>query len=416
MKTWLRRASVGIALLVVLLFVVGAISRVYQFWDDDAQRGATTVAQDVFGDRFSTVKYLDQGWKPEESLWFYTTTQGSNLLPYDFFMALEQDGSRELFRSNENMNRYRYLPQKATFSNPDALPVGFVKDSYQRKDYLGFTCAACHTGQVNYKNTGIRIDGGPAGSDMDSFLQDLEKTLRTTRDTDAVRARFVKRVMDRGHFASEQDVVDGLGTYSQRISTARVVDRSETRYGYSRIDAFGRIYNRVLEHIMDEKTLKELLKDEFKDDELTSILDGVDRVLTGEQRDHIIERIAQALTLKQQVQLAKRIFNTPDAPVSYPFLWDIPQSDYVQWNGIGANAGLGPVGRNSGEVIGVFATLDWEERRGVSLSSLIGGQGFKGTHVSFQSSINVRNLRHIESRLGHLWSPQWPEEDRKSVV
>lgn len=406
---WLRLVIVLCVFVAIPLLVVGLISRIYQFWDDDPQRGATTVAQDVFGDSFSTVRYLDQGWKPEQSLWFYTTTQGSNMLPYDFFMALEQEGTTDLFRSTDNMSRYRYLPQKATFSNPDALPVGFVKDTYQGKAYMGFNCAACHTGQVNYKGTAIRIDGGPAGSDMDSFMHDLEKALWATRQKDDVRARFVKRVLDRGHL-TEKEVTDGLKTFSERIALYNVVNRSETRYGYARLDAFGRIYNRVLEHIIDEKKLKELLKDVFTDDELQTVLKNVDNVLSNDQRDHIIERITQVLTLKQQLRIRNKIYNTPDAPVSYPFLWDIAQHDYVQWNGLGANAGLGPVGRNAGEVIGVFGTLDWEERQGFSLSSVIGGWGFSSTHISFRSSINVRNLRRIESQLHLLNSPQWPED------
>ena len=71
----------------------------------------------------------------------------------------------------------------------------------------------------------------------------------------------------------------------------------------------------------------------------------------------------------------------------------------MQWNGIAANAGLGPIGRNTGEAIGVFGTLDWAEEPGFSLSSLISGQGIRSTHISFRSSINVHNLRLIENRL-----------------
>ncbi|NHZ83360.1 hypothetical protein F2P44_29405 [Massilia sp. CCM 8695] len=63
--------------------------------DSDPGRGAATVAQDAFGDSFTKVAYLEQNWQPQDSLWFYTTTQGSNLLPYDFFMALEQPGDKQ---------------------------------------------------------------------------------------------------------------------------------------------------------------------------------------------------------------------------------------------------------------------------------------------------------------------------------
>jgi mono/diheme cytochrome c family protein len=307
-------------------------------------------------------------------------------------------------------------------SDPNALPVGLVKDTYKGKDFLGFTCAACHTAQLNYKGIGIRIDGGPAGADMDSFLQDLATAVWAARtDSSGGRARFIKKVMDRGHYASEEDVVMDLQNYAQRLSMYNIINHSETRYGYSRLDAFGRIYNRVLEHVITQDELKEQLDltvaGLVKDGTLTqadvdSIVPQERRggVLSDNQRDHLALRLSRVLTLKAQLKLNQRFYNPPDAPVSYPVLWDIPQHDYVQWNGIAANAGLGPIGRNAGEVIGVFGTLDWAEEPGTSLSSFISGQGIRSNHISFNSSINVHNLRLIENRLRSLQSPQWPED------
>ena len=49
-----------------------------------------------------------------------------------------------------------------------------MKATYKGKDYIGYTCAACHTGQVNYKSQAIRIDGGPAMADMVGFLEALQ--------------------------------------------------------------------------------------------------------------------------------------------------------------------------------------------------------------------------------------------------
>jgi mono/diheme cytochrome c family protein len=115
------------------------------------------------------------------------------------------------------------------------------------------------------------------------------------------------------------------------------------------------------------------------------------------------------LPIEQRRALRDRIFNPPNAPVSYPFLWDIPQHDYVQWNGIGANGGVGPIGRNAGEVIGVFGTLDWKQKKGWSLYAFLGGQGLGDTHISFQSSVNVHNLRQLEDRLWSLQSPRWED-------
>ena len=150
-----------------------------------------------FGEDFSIPVYVDQGWGRSDSLWFYNTTQGSDLLPYDLFMELEQVDSEELFREANNMDSFRYLAQKPTFFNPDGLPVGLVKDNYQGKEYVGYTCAGCHTGQINYNDNAVRIDGGPAMADMVGFLNALEKAMLATLNDSAKKERFVKNVLER---------------------------------------------------------------------------------------------------------------------------------------------------------------------------------------------------------------------------
>ena len=409
------------AFLVPLLFVVIALLPACASLDTDPDRGATTVKQDIFGDHFGTVEYLPQNWKPADSLWFYTITQGSNMLPYDFFMVLEKKGDSEPFRSNDNMNRYRYLPQKPTSSNPDGLPVGFVKDTYKGNDYIGLTCAACHTAQINYQGKGIRIDGGPAGADMETFMADMVRALKAALENDGARERFVKNVMARGAYKTEADVNADLRKYTDRLANYITINYSTTHYGYARLDAFGRIYNRVLEHIITARELRELLRDPrivrpgaISQEELETILgrDG-DNVLTGAERDQILANLLNTLGKNNEWEslgrLRKKLFNAPNAPVSYPFLWDTPQHDYVQWNGLTENSGLKAIGRNAGEAIGVFGTLDWSERKGFSISSLVAGTGFYGNHISYKSSVNVLNLRRIESRLWQLQSPMWPE-------
>lgn len=405
-----------------LFLLTGILSACTLIPDGDSDRGATTVKQDSFGDSYTQIKYLEQGWSNADSLWFYTTTQGSNLMPYDFFMVLEKAGDSKLFRSDENMNFYRYLPQKATSSNPDALPVGWVKDSYEGKEYVGLTCAACHTGQINYNGVGIRIDGGPASADMEEIMKDIAKALQYTRANEETRNRFVKNVLASGNYKSESEVLSDLEKYEQRLTSYTIINRSPTPYGYARLDAFGRIYNRVLEHLINERELRELLRDrkimrddQLSDQELDKIMQDTDKVLSGEQRDHVVERLSKTLTKWQLGRLRKELFNPADAPVSYPFLWDIPQHDYVQWNGLAANAGLGPVGRNTGEVIGVFGTLDWQEAKRSNLSTLIGGQASGITQVSFASSVDVHNLRKIESHLQKLQSPVWPQDILGSI-
>lgn len=406
LKSWPARIALVLLLVIVVPPLILALLHAREASDTDPGRGAAIVAQDVFGDHYTKVAYLDQNWKPEDSLWFYTTTQGSNLLPYDFFMALEQSGSTAPFRSNENMNRYRYLPQRATASNPDGLPVGFVKDGYLNKNYVGLTCAACHTAQINYRGLGMRIDGGPGGADMVGFLQALTKAMQAVRDDKAVQQRFVQAVLARGAYATADEVVKDVATYTQRLVSYNIINHSPVDYGYARLDAFGRIYNRTLEHLLNRSQLEAVLRNILNPEEIAEALQGVGDTLSSTQRDQVILHVAK--TPRNIAWLKRELFIAANAPVSYPFLWDVPQHDVVQWNGLGNNAGLGPLGRNAGEVIGVFGTLDWQEGSEYSLASLLAGEGLKRPAIHFNSSVNVNNLRRIETHLSSLQSPQWP--------
>jgi mono/diheme cytochrome c family protein len=436
-KSWWKRRrrshriAIHLFLFVVALVVLNStLSRLYDSWDVGGrswfsrfsgdqwglQRGAAIVDHpNQFGDQYSSVRYLWQGWSPAESLWFYTTTQGSDLLPYDFFMELQDPATGKLFRSDDSLYSYGYLLQKATRHNPDALPIGFVKDTYIGKDYLGFTCAACHTGQVNYKGVAMRIDGAPAGSDLDSMLEKLAEVMRATLSDKTALAAFEKRVIDRGHYSSAAAVEAEMENSTRELTMYVVVNRSHrTRYGYYRLDALGRTFNRVLEHVIAQDQLNAAMEDLVQEGKLTQDQlnalrqDKKTSILTGEQRDHLVFRLSQVLPPKAQLELRKKLFIAADAPVSYPFLWDVPQHDYLQWNGIVQNAGLGPLGRNAGEAIAVFSTLDWSQQPGISLASVISGQGFKGPHIDYKSSVNVHNLRRIEHQLQTLQSPKWP--------
>ncbi|HEU0122591.1 MAG TPA: di-heme-cytochrome C peroxidase [Bryobacteraceae bacterium] len=390
----------------------------FRVTDNDAVKAAAIVATPQFKDGFNRVVYLKQGWSQADSLWFYNTTQGSDLLPYDFFLYLEQKDSKELFRSAANIDRFRYLPQNPTWNNPDGLPLGMVADEYQCKKYMGFTCAACHTAQVTYKGVAMRIDGGPGAADMDGFMRSLEDALAVTRDNPEKRQRFVAAVLKSGNYSTETEIINDLKVYALRMEAYNFFNksyikdaagaRSDVPYGYARLDAFGRIYNRVLEHVLNPEALQEILAQDLPPNETKALLARLQPVLSSANRDHLMERLVALLPdLNARVKLRDAVFNPPNAPVSYPFLWDIPRHDFVQWNGIGANAGVGPIGRNAGEVIGVFGTLDWEEKPGWTLYSVLGGQGFGDKHIDFKSSVNVHNLRQLEDRLWTLESPTW---------
>jgi hypothetical protein len=296
----LIKLSVLIKLFIFIALVMGLIltaGKLYQRWDDDPNRGAIAIEQGHFDESYTTPLYLDQGWDEADSLWFYNTTQGSALLPYDFFIALEQPDSKEPFLSTQLIDQYRYLPQKPTFLNPDGLPVGFVKETYQGKDYIGYTCAACHTGQVNYKGHALRIDGGPAMADMVGFLKKLQDSLTAAKNNNEKHQRFVAKVLERDNsYSNPEDVQEDLVKWSRKIELYNAINHSSVEYGYGRLDAFGRIYNRVLEHVISRAQLEELLTHAGRSAQDQTLM------LTQAQVDKVLENINE--TIIGDMQLA----------------------------------------------------------------------------------------------------------------
>ena len=459
---------IALVVLVVIIVIGNIIRSELQYWDDDPSRGATAAGMsepDSMGDAFTRIVYPDQNWAPEESLFFYNTTQGSNLIPYDFALVLEQADAEQRFLSADNINRYRYLVQQPTGSNPDGLPLGFVKDTYQgmgdrERTYIGFTCAACHTNQVNVKQpdgsqVAVRVDGGPAMADMPAFLRGLQRALAAVTEEVAAddpvnrekRRRFIRNVLDRdGDYNTAEAVAGDIERYALRITLYNTINRSLAKneqgnysrrvaYGHARLDAFGRIFNRVIEHLQTRDQLQARIAaiPDIRPEQLRQIMQGTQTLLTAADREAIVLRTYRILranghnrfgALRAIISTFRNgIYNYANAPVSYPFLWDIAQHDYVQWNGISANAGVGPLGRNVGEVIGVFGTLDWHLSESCDLAakltgqcSLLGEPTNKAELLHFTSSVNIYNLGKLEQQLASLQSPWWQDPTIADVM
>ena len=128
------------------------------------------------------VSYASQGWSDADRNTFYTTGQGSHMMPYAWFKALQRLDINEPFAADQ-LQRYGYLANERP-NNREGLPVGFVLEGDAASGQLGMTCAACHTGQLEYQKDGVtyalRIDGAPANADAQQFLTDLTAASRAT--------------------------------------------------------------------------------------------------------------------------------------------------------------------------------------------------------------------------------------------
>src|SRR5258707_8864106 len=92
-----------LSLLLIFLGTFGPLiyAKIYQHWDQDDDRGAIGISGGAYGESYSTPRYLEQGWTKNDSLWFYNTSQGSGLMPYDLFIALREGDTEDYFKSDK---------------------------------------------------------------------------------------------------------------------------------------------------------------------------------------------------------------------------------------------------------------------------------------------------------------------------
>jgi hypothetical protein len=260
------------------------------------------------------VVYLDQNWSPQLREQFYFTPQGSRLIPRDWFLALERSDDKELFSSPENLARFGWLYQSGAASklNPGNLPIGMTLEPATAPgggNWMGMTCAACHTGTVTSKGKMVRIDGAPSMLDFGSFLSALSRSILVGHpavDQEKFK-RFAARVRAAGANGANGPTDEQLAAFYEDFA-AKFIGRAWMRTppipaGPGRVDALTQIVNSL----------------------------AVFNLGTPEN------------------------LHPPVAPTSFPFLWLTPKLDFVQWNPIASS----PIARNAGEALGVFGDANF---------------------------------------------------------
>ncbi|MBL4633017.1 MAG: hypothetical protein JKY56_04050 [Kofleriaceae bacterium] len=340
------------------VFAIGLLGALATGCSAPKQTGTQITEGDPVTDAKGYVMELAQGWTDDTQQHFYNTDQGSQVMPYEWILALEQASNQKRYLASANIERYRYLPREASTStgNPDGLPVGWTKGESDGKHWLGFTCAACHSTQLEYtieetkQKIMMRIDGAPSLADFSLMSNEMVSALGALVSDPDKFSRFATKVLgEDNNEANKAALLAEVKLRHDKLHTRNEINRVGSSigkqdpaaevYGFGRIDAIGFIINQVM------------------------------------------------ATLPEMPENAK----PSNAPVSYPFLWGTDQSSAVQWTGFAANAsGIGTLVRNGGEVVGVFGS--------VALSS-------KDTYVS---SLAIENLGTLENNVRELNSPPWP--------
>jgi hypothetical protein len=302
---------------------------------------------------------VDQGWDAAKRQAFHHTPQGTRLLPRTWFLSLEQPclslGECGLLRETEYLGRFGFLASGQDEEwNPDGLPVGFAVDTSfedpatkEKYPVVGLTCAACHTGELHYQGTAVRIEGGPAMADVTEFQKAIGLAFAFTKYIPGRYGRFERRVLGEGASEADKQALrarfDGAWEMAKaELETAKQRKLYENSAGFARTDALTRIGNQVF---------------------------GVDM--------ENAENLAPA-----------------NAPVRFPQIWDASWFTWVQYNYSIAD----PMVRNVGEALGVRAAAKLSGPDAAKFANSVNVEGLWKMEEMLAGPGPYQGLR----------SPKWP--------
>jgi hypothetical protein len=318
---------------------------------------------------YGSLHVPNQGWSPARREKFYQTSQGNPVVPLSWFLSLERQpqgfpprlGEVDLFSSPQVQARYGLLPDTSPY-NQYQLPVGLVPDILSgevvnllgqgQKVWMGMSCAACHTGQIQYQGRAIRIDGGQAMWNFSQWSSDLVANLTLTAVLPDRFDRFAERV-----FALED---------SQNSENTENTEYSEDR-------------RKALRDSLEVYLNSPLIKD------------AIDAIVNHTYPN--VEGNARTAALGRGVNgefglLDPRNIARNHGPVSFPPLWYTHDYDWVQ----SVAAIRQPMGRNITEAWGVNVQVELRQ---------------PGRYISTN---RLNDLFWMESLLSVLEAPPWPEE------
>lgn len=293
---------------------------------------------------------LDQAIDPATLERYHHTDQGTRLLPAAWLAALEKpDGSGKVMNT-EDLRRYGFLVDNVKVGprNPYGWPLGWTVSNPADSDGVaiaGFTCAMCHTGQIEYKGKVMVVEGGQAMIDLFPFVDAVAAAYIATATDPAMRTKFFREAIAAGYPADrmEKDFEAAVSTLSHLQSSTPGTKISMLPGGPGRVDAVQGIANRVF---------------------------GTDLMVPSNQRD-------------------------ANAPVSYPYLWDIWRLSWLQYNGF-----IPPLAdsRNIGEVLGTEGK-----------TNIVAHDGSLNPEPQrWRTSVQIKNLQWMEKTLQGLRPPKWP--------
>ena len=316
----------------------------------------------------NTSVWLEQNWTETQRQWYHHAVQGTATLfvPHEWFMALERPelklfGTPGLFSDNDYLLRFGFIPSPKSADNESGLPVGFAIDKEFQDPLggkpihaLGYTCAACHTGHMTYRGTEIRIDGGPAMTDITKLSTASGVALLYTKYIPFRFNRFAKRVLGEEYNSeSKKELKQQFNQVWKELKRVKSLEDSVAKdsveEGFARLDALSRIGNQVF-----------------------------------------------------GVRFKAENYHPKNAPVNFPHIWSAPWFDWVQYDA----SIMQPIVRNAGEAMGVMAAINLTGKKETRFASTVKVQSL----VDIEQLIAGEPPPTDQRAFNGLRAPKWPEK------
>ncbi|HVW83117.1 MAG TPA: di-heme-cytochrome C peroxidase, partial [Bryobacteraceae bacterium] len=339
------------------------------------------------------VTYTENGWSADQRREFYHLPEGSELMPYVLLSNVVSVKTGKPFL--EDMERFGFVPDARSATNPHGLPVGITTVHSRDKsltglEMTGFNCAACHVGEIAYHGTHLRIDGAPSLINLQAYQVEFRDSLDATL-RDPKKLLQLALAIDRQEDAADTPSEAGASGYASDPSVQKGDDVAVTPTADASFHSVSSAAADAASSrgVLNKPSFRERLRTDVAllKARLSYLKNGkllVDGTEPGPGR---VDAFGAARNLLFPANALKM-----QSPVSFPFIWDVPDTTQqrsaadMKWIHYDGNTNS-ILERNIGQALGMGAVFD---------------------PATYESTLRIANLHRLEVLTHELKAPAWP--------
>jgi len=180
--------------------------------------------------------YLNDPWGGDASRGrFFHLSEGSEIFPYPWLLALETGAGTAFFSTNAPpYGLLRDPPDPCCsddtcnhYGQPVGMTVAQTRDlAWSGLEMFGFNCAACHVGELTAQGKTFRVIGGPNMFDIMGFLTGFKASIAYTVSSIESFTAFVARVADGALQSNKEPELAARLQFAKQISSRLRADAS----------------------------------------------------------------------------------------------------------------------------------------------------------------------------------------------